>query len=410
MMAFRTTLRSASAAVLLGTALFAGVPALADEPVRPAVGKPLQAAIGYMRRHDFSRALAAVREAEAAPGKTPHENALIAQTKASIASQSGDPATAQQIFTQLLNSGQIGGIEAQKMMLGLVSIAFKQRNYPQVVYWADRYLKSGGTDTAMRTYLIQGYYLQGKYAEAEKLQQAQIAQETRGGRPPQEPQLQLLYSCQTKLGDKNGQLATIKQLVTYYPKPDYWLNVIDNIRAKPGFPDRLSLDVYRLEFSLSLVNKPEDAMDMAELAIQAKLPGEAKDVIDKSYAGGLLGTGPEAPREARLRALVDKTYAADKAALGKEDAAAEADRDGNALLALGQTYVSYDMFDKGIPMMEEAIRKDALNHPEDAKLHLGLAYWKAGQKAKALAELKMVRGTDGTADLAQLWLLRFRVK
>jgi tetratricopeptide (TPR) repeat protein len=151
-------------------------------------------------------------------------------------------------------------------------------------------------------------------------------------------------------------------------------------------------------------------MDMAELAIQAKLPGEAKEVIDKSYAGGLLGTGPEAPREARLRALVDKTYAADKAELGKDDAAAEADRDGNALLALGQTYVSYDMFDKGIPMMEEAIRKDALNHPEDAKLHLGLAYWKAGQKAKALAELKMVRGTDGTADLAQLWLLRFRVK
>jgi hypothetical protein len=408
---FRLRVSSATAlsAALLAAALAAS-PAAAQEALRPAIGKPLLSAKSFLAAHNYAKAMAAVRAADAVPGKTAHETLVIEQMRAAIAQESGDTTTAAAAYQQLLASGQLPPGEAAKLMQGEVSIAFKQKNYANVVYWADRYLKAGGTEPGMRTYLIQGYYLQGKYAEAEKLQQAQIAQETRGGRPPQEPQLQLLYSCQTKLGDKNGQLATIKQLVTYYPKPDYWLNVIDNIRAKPGFPDRLSLDVYRLEFSLSLVNKPEDAMDMAELAIQAKLPGEAKEVIDKSYAGGLLGTGPEAPREARLRALVDKTYAADKAALGKEDAAAEADRDGNALLALGQTYVSYDMFDKGIPMMEEAIRKDALNHPEDAKLHLGLAYWKAGQKAKALAELKMVRGTDGTADLAQLWLLRFRVK
>jgi tetratricopeptide (TPR) repeat protein len=404
------TLLRGSAALALGAALLAGAPAMADEPVSPAVGKPLQAAIAFMRARNFSKAIAAVHQAEGAPNKTPHENALIAQTKASIASQSGDAATAQSIFTQELNSGQATGVEAQKMMLGLVSIAFKQKNYPQVVYWSDRYLKAGGTDPAMHTYLIQGYYLQGKYADAEKLQQAQIAQETHGGRPPEEGQLQLLYSCQSKLGDKLGQLATIKQLITFYPKPDYWLNVIDNVRAKPGFPDRLSLDVYRLEFSLGLVNKAEDAMDMAELAIQAKLPGEAKDVVDKSYAGGLLGTGAEAPRQARLKALVDKTFDADKAQLGKEDAAAADAHDGNALLALGRTYVSYGMFDKGIPMMEQAIHKDALSHPDDAKLHLGLAYWKAGQQAKAVAMLKTVHGTDGTADLAQLWILRFRTK
>jgi hypothetical protein len=66
------------------------------------------------------------------------------------------------------------------------------------------------------------------------------------------------------------------------------------------------------------------------------------------------------------------------------------------------------MFDKGLPMMEAAIRKDDLRHPEDAKLHLALAYWAAGKKPQAIAELKSVRGTDGTADLAQLWILRFR--
>ena len=131
-------------------------------------------------------------------------------------------------------------------------------------------------------------------------------------------------------------------------------------------------------------------------------------MVDKSFAGGLLGTGPEAARHQRLKALVEKTYAADKADLGKEDAAAESDHDGNATFALGETYVSYGQTDKGLGMMEEGIKKDDLHHPDDAKLHLGLAYYKAGKTAKAMAVLKTVRGNDGTADLAQLWLLRLR--
>ena len=138
------------------------------------------------------------------------------------------------------------------------------------------------------------------------------------------------------------------------------------------------------------------------------MPGLAKDIVDKCFASGLLGTGPDAARHARLKALVEKTYAADKADLGKEDAAAQSDHDGNALFALGLTYSSFGMNDKGLPMMEQALVKDDLRHPEDDKLDLALAYMQAGQKAKAIAALKKVGGSDGTADLAQLWLLRFR--
>ena len=146
--------------------------------------------------------------------------------------------------------------------------------------------------------------------------------------------------------------------------------------------------MYRLEFSLGLVNKPDEAMDMAELAVQAGLPGEAKDIVDKSFAGGLLGTGPEASRHQRLKNLVNKAYADGQAKLGKEDADAATDHDGNRLLRLGETYVSYGDFAHGLPMMEQALGKDDLHHPEDAKLQLGLPYWKAGQAQRAINELR----------------------
>jgi hypothetical protein len=44
-----------------------------------------------------------------------------------------------------------------------------------------------------------------------------------------------------------------------------------------------------------------------------------------------------------------------------------------------------------------------LSRPDEAKLHLGIAYLAAGQKGKAIAAFRDVGGTDGTADLARLW-------
>jgi tetratricopeptide (TPR) repeat protein len=397
-------MRSAAGASALALMLLMCVPAGAQEAVRPEVGKPLLAAKSFMASHNYAKANAAIRQADAA-AKSAHEQLLVAQMRAAVAQASGDTATAARAYEVLINSGQIGAAQVQNLMQAEVSIAFQQKNYPAVVTWAEKYLKAGGTAPAMRTSLIQGYYLQGKYADAAKLQLAQIQAQTHSGKVPPEEQLQLLYSCQQHLGDKAGALVTIKQLVAYYPKPDYWLNVIDTLRTKPGFPDRLLVDIYRLEFALGLVNKPADAMDMAELTLQAKLPGEAKDIVDKSFAGGLLGTGAEAARHQRLKAMVDKSFTTTQGQLGKDDADAATDHDGNRLLALGETYVSYGNYAKGIPMMEQALHKDQLRHTEDAKLQLGLAYLKSGDKKKAVAVLRTVGGTEGVADLAQLWIL-----
>ena len=47
-------------------------------------------------------------------------------------------------------------------------------------------------------------------------------------------------------------------------------------------------------------------MEMAQLALQAGVPAEAKMVVDKGYAAGVLGKGAEAERQKRLKDLVDK--------------------------------------------------------------------------------------------------------
>ena len=72
---------------------------------------------------------------------------------------------------------------------------------------------------------------------------------------------------------------------------------------------------------------------------------------------------------------------------------------------MGYNYVIEGAPQKGLAFMEQGIQKGGLKRPEDAKLLLGIAQLQGGSKARALQTLKGVQGTDGTADLARLWIL-----
>jgi len=61
--------------------------------------------------------------------------------------------------------------------------------------------------------------------------------------------------------------------------------------------------------------------------------------------------------------------------------------------------------DKGLKMMEEAIKAGGLRNADEAKLRMGEAYAVAGKKQQAIAAFKTVGGKDGTAELARYWIL-----
>jgi hypothetical protein len=191
----------------------------------------------------------------------------------------------------------------------------------------------------------------------------------------------------------------------YYPKKEYWTDLLNRVQRKPGFSDRLALDVYRLKLVTGNITTAADYMEMAQLSLQAGIPAEAKVIVDKGYATGILGKGPEAERQKRLKDLVDKQLAEEKQArVTREKEAADA-KDGTDLLKIGANYVYEGQADKGIKLMEQGVKKGGLKRPEDAKLQLGEAMIHAGQRGRAVTVLKDVKGADGTAELARLWTL-----
>jgi hypothetical protein len=135
-------------------------------------------------------------------------------------------------------------------------------------------------------------------------------------------------------------------------------------------------------------------MEMTQLALVAGTTAEAKQVIDQGFSSGVLGHDAQADREKRLQALAAKRA---QAGVDKANPPAPVDEGFNLVYA-GKAQ-------EGISMMEAAIAKGGLDHADQAQLHLGIAYYVAGQKARAVQALRAVKGTDGSSDLARLWLL-----
>lgn len=377
--------------------------AYAAETVRAEVGKPLQAAQVLMKSGKNKEALAKLREAEAVGGKSAYETYLIERMRAGAASAAGDYSQAAKSFEYLLDSGRLSAAEKASFSQGLVGIYMRAKDYDKANAAIERQLKERN-DPKLRAYLMQNYFSQGNLAALE----AAIRSEEKAGRTPSEDSYGALANLQNRKGDKAGYVATIEKLAQHYPKTNYWTDLLNRVTGKSGFSSRLSVDVYRLKLANNLMKKPSEFMEMAQLVLQEKAPHEAQRVVAAGFKAGALGVGADASRHQRLKDLADREAAALVANAAATEASARKENDMQALLRLGYGLVHAGQADKGLGLMQEAIKSGQLERADEAKLRLGEAQAVAGKKAQAISTLRSVKGKDGSADLARYWVMTLK--
>jgi len=378
--------------------------AYAAETVRAEVGGPLQAAQKLMSQNNAKGALAELRKLDSVGNKSAHESYLIERVRAAAASKAGDYDTAAKSFEALINSGKLSASESASFSEGLVGIYMRARDYGKANAAITKQLAKGDNAT-LRAYLIQNHVQMGNVSEAMRLLNADMRGYEKSGRTPPEDQLKMLANLQNMSGDKTGYVHTIEKLAQHYPQASYWADLLNRVTGKPGFSSRLNIDVLRLKLANNLLKKPSDYMELAQLVLRDGAAGEAVKIIEKGYKAGILGVGADAGRHQRLKDLADKTLADANKNLAVNEAALVKAGDQNGLLNLGYALVQAGQADKGLKMMEAAIKADNLKYPEDAKLRLGEAYAAAGKKQQAITALKSVGGKDGTAELARYWIM-----
>ena len=408
-MSRRNTLRAHHffGAWVLCAALVAA-PAVAQEAVRPDVGAPLRAAQELIRTGKFKEALAKVREVDGVSGKTPGEAVMIERMRMAAASGAGDAETAARSFEALSASASLSGPDKLRMLELLTGAFYRAHNYGRAMQWGQRYFREGGSSASVRSLLIQSQYLAGDFAGAAKELTLEIQAAEKAGATPGEDRLQLLVNASARLKDTRSYVWALERLVTYHPSKAYWVDLLGRLQQQPNFSDRLALDVYRLSLATGSLGSANDFMEMAQLALQAGLAGEARQVVDKGFAEGLLGVGTEAERHKRLRELVTKRVTSEQAELATAEAEARAANDGAALANLGLRLVFAGDKVRGLSLMQEGLAQGKLKRADDVKLHWAVAQLMAGDTPKAVLSFKTVGGDDGTAELARLWVLHAR--
>jgi len=375
------------------------------ETARPEVAKPVLAAQEAIKARNFKEALTKLQEADAIADKTPFEVFLIERLRGSAALGAGDLPVAARAFDKVMASGRVSGAEQLTFLQTLAGMFFNAKDYPNAIAWGSRYLKEGGTDDQIRRAVIQSHYLTNDFNGAATALQAEMQGYERTNQAPPEDRLRLLANVHLQRKDDAQYISTIERLAGYYPKKEYWADVIGRTMKRPGFSDRHHVDVYRLMRSTGTLSTANDYLSLAQLALKAGSPLEAKVVLEQGYAAGVLGTGSGAAEHNKLRDAVDKQAADERRNLAKSEADAKADKDGTFLANVGFTYVNAGEAEKGLALMEQGIAKGIARRADDFRLNLGVAHVLAGRKTRAIEVFKTVQGTEGAADLARLWIL-----
>jgi hypothetical protein len=389
---------------LLASLLMAGALAVQAQALRPEVGKPLQQAGELLRAGKAREALAKVREAEAVGGRSAAEQLMIDRMKGAAAQRAGDNGAAIQAFESIFP--KLSGSEAAQVAESLAFAYSQAKDWGKTNQWIQKAQSLGSASAQLKQ--LQAYVQgqSGDFGAIARDASAAVAAAEQAGRRPDEGDLLRLADAQGRTGNPAGQTATLEKLVAHYPKKEYWSIYLGRVQRKSGFSDRFALDLMRLKLATGVLNKTDEFMEMSQLALQAGYPAEGKDIVERGFAAGALGSGAEADRHKRLRELASKQEAEARTSIEQRAAAAAAAKDGNDLVQIGYAYVTMGQADKGVQLIEQGIAKGGLKRPEDAKLRLGLAMLKTGHlKAKAIQTLRSVHGTDGGADLGRLWAL-----
>jgi len=188
-----------------------------------------------------------------------------------------------------------------------------------------------------------------------------------------------------------------RELVAGYPTQSNWRDALSVYRDLAGDP-ALDLDIRRLMRAAGVLAGERDYMEFATALADARLPGEARSVIDEGLQRNMVETARIPP--ALATRIAPRAVTADRAALPGLRTRAQA---GTAAVAraAGDNFYAYGQYAEAATLYGLALQKGG-EDPNLVNLRLGAALAMAGRRPEAEAALRLVTGPR--ADLAGFWL------
>jgi tetratricopeptide (TPR) repeat protein len=398
----------AGVAIIAAAGLVAARPAFAAEGKQTnsaKLGKPLKEAHDDLNAKKYADAITKLHEAEGIAGKTPYDQHLINDMLGFAYARIQNYAEAAKAWEAELDDGFTPQSEIPTRVRQLAEANYQIKNYDKAIEFGLRAIKGGFADEELKTLVGQAYYLKGDWKNTLHFEESLIDDKIKNGQTPKNESLQLVLSACVKLNDSACETRALEKVVTYYPKPEYWSQLLFTMRQQTSGNETNLLQTYRLMSEVDVLKSPEDYSEMAQLALEQGSPGEAQHVLEKGIAKGVFTEPRAKAKNQRLLESAKKAAATDQASLQRIEKEADAAPTGAKNVGLGLAYLGYGQYDKAAEAISKGIAKGGLRNESEARLLLGIAQLKAGHKEDATKSFHAVKGDPSLERLANLWSL-----
>ncbi|HKU90091.1 MAG TPA: hypothetical protein VJP84_09865 [Steroidobacteraceae bacterium] len=377
--------------------------------ISKTIAKPMTAAQEAMKAKRWQEVLNKVKEAEAVPGaKSGFDQYYMAEFRGYAYHNLRQDADAARELENALNSPCMPEAKKADRYKALVGLYTSLKNYPKAIDYANRGLKLT-RDPEMQVALAQAYYQSGNNKDAARVMKELLASSDRA---PKEQQLLLIRAACEKAGDNACVSQAYEKLVVYYPKPEYWQNLMKALRQ--GDTDDIQAhNVMRLALHVNVLKDPDQFKELAQLSLEQKLACEAQTVLEQGFTKKVFVEKRDVDVNTRLLDAAKKEAATEKAALPKSEAAAQSAATGDALVKAGAQALGCGDAAKATQLIQAGITKGSLakgdpkeaERNDEAYILLGMAHLKNNNKAEAAKAFRNVKKDPTMVRIAKLWLL-----
>jgi len=247
--------------------------------------------------------------------------------------------------------------------------------------------------------LAQGYYQLEDYNQALSNVERAIGMYRKEDKVPREQWLTLARFLHYDRGNVDEAIKLLVELVTHYPKKDYWVQLSYMYGEKKQ--DKLQLAAMETAYVQGMLEQERELLNLAYLFLANEVPYKAGKVVDQGIKAKQIE-----PTAKNLELLANAWRAAQevKRSIPVMEEAARKSDDGDLYARLGNIYVDSEEFEKAINAISAGFQKGGVKRPDTANLVLGMAYFNTEQYDKARKAFEAAGKDDRSKAYAEQWI------
>ena len=282
----------------------------------------------------------------------------------------------------------------------LAQLYFIIENYRKAVDIINRWFALTEKPTENAYMLLgQGYYQLEEYKESLVPLKKAYGMVTGRGDTPKENLLLLLRVNYFNLNDYGNMLNVLKELVEFYPKPEYWLTMAGTYSELKRLDKQMS--ILEMLYEAGQLQRGNQQLNLANLYMLHEAPYKAAMMLEKGMEEGKI---EENIRNLRLLSQAWLQSQESEKSLPPLIQAARLSKEGELDMRIAQAYINLYRYEEAVESLRTAFKKGGLKRADQANIMLGLALFETQNFDASIEAFTEASKDKRSRKAAETWL------